>query len=87
MSKNIQIPMSLFIDMIKLIKDDELSQQERVLLESIVIPQIDEKLDRIISHENFSKYKSNTNPDDKEKLLREYLKRYDWLNIFMYIYD
>ena len=87
MSKNIQIPMSLFIDMIKLIKDDELSQQERVLLESIVIPQIDEKLDRIISHENFSKYKSNTNPDDKDKLLREYLKRYDWLNIFMYIYD
>ena len=87
MSKNIQIPMSLFIDMIKLIKDDELSQQERVLLESIVIPQIDEKLDRIISHENYSKYKSNTNPDDKEKLLREYLKRYDWLNIFMYIYD
>lgn len=77
MSKNIQIPMSLFIDMIKLIKDDELSQQERVLLESIVIPQIDEKLDRIISHENYSKYKSNTNPDDKEKLLREYLKRYD----------
>lgn len=69
--------MSLFIDMIKLIKDDELSQQERVLLESIVIPQIDEKLDRIISHENYSKYKSNTNPDDKEKLLREYLKRYD----------
>lgn len=77
MSKNIQIPMSLFIDMIKLIKDDELSQQERVLLESIAIPQIDEKLDRIISHENYSKYKSNTNPDDKEKLLREYLKRYD----------
>ena len=87
MSKNIQIPMSLFIDMIKLIKDDELSQQERVLLESIVIPQVDDKLDRIISHENYSKYKSNTNPDDKEKLLREYLKRYDWLNIFMYIYD
>ena len=87
MSKNIQIPMSLFIDMIKLIKDDELSQQERVLKESIVVPQIDEKLDRIISHENYSKYKSNTNPDDKEKLLREYLKRYDWLNIFMYIYD
>lgn len=77
MSKNIQIPMSLFIDMIKLIKDDELSQQERVLKESIVVPQIDEKLDRIISHENYSKYKSNTNPDDKEKLLREYLKRYD----------
>lgn len=77
MSKNIQIPMSLFIDMIKLIKDDELSQQERVLIESIVVPQIDDKLDRIISHENYSKYKSNTNPDDKEKLLREYLKRYD----------
>lgn len=77
MSKNIQIPMSLFIDMIKLIKDDELSQQERVLLESIVIPQIDEKLDRIISHENFSKYKSATTSDDKEKLLQEYLRRYD----------
>ena len=77
MSKNIQIPMNLFINMVRLIKDDELSQQERVLLESIVIPQVDDKLDRIISHENFSKYKSNTNPDDKDKLLREYLKRYD----------
>ena len=69
--------MSLFINMVKLIKDDELSQQERALLESIVIPQIDDKLERIIAHENFSKYKSNTNPDDKDKLLREYLKRYD----------
>lgn len=77
MSKNIQIPMNLFINMVRLIKDDELTQQERVLIESIVVPQIDYKLERIIAHENFSKYKSNTNPDDKEKLLREYLKRYD----------
>ena len=77
MSKNIQIPMSLFIDMIKLIKDDELSKRERVLIESIVVPQIDDKLERIIAHENFSKYKSATTSDDKEKLLKEYLRRYD----------
>ena len=76
MSKNIQIPMSLFINMVKLIKDDELTQQEKVLLESIVIPQIEEKLDKTINRINYTRCMEATTSEDKQRFMKEYLKRY-----------
>lgn len=77
MQKKISIDLTLFVNMVTLIKmNDELTDKDRLNLESVVIPLIDDKLDRIISHENFSRYIAKT-PEDKQRLLDEYLQRYN----------
>lgn len=78
MQKKISIDLTLFVNMVTLIKmNDELTDKDRLNLESVVIPLIDDKLDRIISHENFSRYIAAKTPEDKQRLLDEYLQRYN----------
>ena len=47
-----------------------------MLLESIVIPQIEEKLDKTINRINYTRCMEATTSEDKQRFMKEYLKRY-----------
>ncbi len=67
MPKNIQIPYDLFICLLRhfLLDDDLYVDDIKSALES--------KLDSIIRHNQFTAYKTTTDPVEREKLRQEYL--------------
>lgn len=67
MSKNIQIPQDLFILLLRhfLLDDDLYVDDIKSALQS--------KLDSIVRHNQFTAYKSATDPTEREKLRQEYL--------------
>lgn len=67
MSKNIQIPQELFIWLLRhfLLDDDLYDDDIKSALES--------KLDSIVRHNQFTAYKSATDPVEREKARQEYL--------------
>lgn len=77
MQENIRLDLRLFLNMVNLIKfGDEMSEEERKNLESIVIPQIEEKLDKTINRINYTRCMEATTSEDKQRFMKEYLKRY-----------
>lgn len=70
MSKNIQIPSDLFFD----ICDYFFKEQEDDLADDIR-KQLNLKVDKLINHELFSKYKTAPTGAEREKARQEYLNR------------
>lgn len=67
--KNIQIPYDLFIALVRyhLLEDDNCLNEIRQGLER--------KLDSLVSHELYSKYKTALTQEEREKARQEYLDR------------
>jgi hypothetical protein len=76
LSKNIQIPQSLFCDIIRLLfylDGEDISDTSRLICHRIDIA-IADKLERLKRHDAFSAYKSAPTGFDREQARREYLK-------------
>ena len=67
MSKNIQIPYELFIDLL-----DYFFNDNDYILDDIKNA-LELKLERIVAHQTFSKYKRAPQGTEREKLRQEYL--------------
>lgn len=70
MSKNIQIPSDLFFN----ICDYFFKEQEDYLADDIR-SQLNQKIDKLINHELFSRYKTAPTGVEREKARQEYLDR------------
>lgn len=70
MSKNIQIPSDLFFD----ICDYFFKEQDEILAEDIR-GQLNMKIDKLVNHELFSKYKTASTGAERERARQEYLDR------------
>ena len=67
MNKQVQIPTALFL---KLCEYLETAEDERG---TSLHQELSSKLDKIVSHEYFSKYKKSIAPEDREKYRKMYL--------------
>lgn len=69
--KQITIPESLFLDIVKLIAIDKPNDE---LMER-VRKGVYDKLDRLVEHELYSQYKTSPTPEQREKARKEYIER------------
>lgn len=69
--KTVQISERLFLDLIAffLSGDESPERKKRIKI------QIDEKMDKMINHQIYTQYKTDPNPEEREKARREYLDR------------
>jgi len=68
-SKQIQIPQSLFIDLVEYfeLKGDTPERHERI------VKALDDKMNRYLEHELYTKYKTAPTDEQKEQARQEYL--------------
>lgn len=79
MSKQVQIPMELFLDICLYFKEHWSDSYQTEDIKR----QLDDKLDKMISHLLFSKYKRAATPEEREQARREYLEHRGTLPSFI----
>lgn len=67
--KSVQIPESLFFDLVKYFFIDSDPAREESIKKSLQA-----KVDAIIKHNTYSRYKTSPTPEQQEKARREYLE-------------
>ena len=69
--KSIQIPQSLFIDLMQYFTMDMATEDRR----ERIVKGINDKLDRYLEHELYTKYKTAPTDEQKEQARQEYLEQ------------
>ena len=67
MKRNVQLPYELFVALIKfhLFQDDDYADE--------IATGLEQKLDALVRHELYTKYKTATSEEEREKARQEYL--------------
>ena len=74
MTKNIQIPRELFIRLLQYFQDTTLTDDELIQLSNQISSELSEKLDKLVSRELFTKYKTSTpTAEQREQARQKYL--------------
>ena len=71
MQKNVQIESDLFIALLDYFNDPE----SNAYMSEEIRKKLDDKLDKLINHELFTKYKRASTPTEREEARKEYLKQ------------
>ena len=74
MKKNIQISYELFLNIAKYFTIQE-NEQYKKELEEIIVREINEKLDKLVLHELYTKSKQAPTIEEKEQARQEYLNK------------
>ena len=70
-NKQIQIPQSLFVDLVQYFELDGDTQERH----DRIVKALDEKMDRYLEHELYTKYKTAPTDAQKEQARQEYLEQ------------
>lgn len=73
MSKNVQIPRELFIQLLQYFCDDTLDDDTFAELSHTITIQLNDKLDKMVQRELFTKYKNAATPEEREVARLKYL--------------
>ena len=76
MAKSVQIELDLFVDIYRYFSEN--SEQEPEIFKAL-----DEKLDKMINRELFTKYKRATTPEEREYFRKKYLEQRGFLPDFI----
>ncbi len=71
MQKNVQIESDLFIALLDYFNDPE----SNAYMSEEIRKKLDDKLDKLMNHELFTKYKRATTADEREQARKEYLEQ------------
>jgi len=71
MQKNVQIDAKLFIALLDYFNDPD----NNAYMVDDIQKKLDDKLDKLINHELFTKYKRASTPTEREEARKEYLKQ------------
>ena len=69
--KSIQIPQTLFVDLVQYFEFDGDTQERH----DRIVKALDDKMDRYLEHELYTKYKTAPTEEQKEKARQEYLEQ------------
>lgn len=69
--KSIQIPQTLFVDLVQYFELDGDTQERH----DRIVKALDDKMDRYLEHELYTKYKTAPTEEQKEKARQEYLEQ------------
>ena len=72
--REVKIDIYLFIDICRLINcNDELAPEEKKALEKRISEQLDIKIDKLISHALYTKYKKSITEEERNQALKDFL--------------
>lgn len=73
--KSIQIPEVLFLQICQYFFIDELTEAEREIKEKAIRQGLTDKLDRVVEHNLYSRYKTAPTDEEKERARKEYVEK------------
>lgn len=71
--KNVQIPETLFFDLIRYFCIDTLKDWEYQEIYKRIQSEVNKKVDKIVAHNLFTNYKRAVTPEDRENARKKYL--------------
>lgn len=73
MSNNVQISRELFVSILQYFLTPDLDEDTQRELFDFISNEVDEKLDKMVARELFSKYKTATTSEQREQARKKYL--------------
>lgn len=72
--REVKIDINLFMDICRYMKcDDEMTSEEKKELEKRICEQLDFKMDKLIMHALFTRYRQGVTEDERKQALKEFL--------------
>ena len=73
MTKTIRISSELFVKLLQYFNDSTLTDDELIELSNEISDELNNKLDKLVTRDLFTKYKIAVTPEDREKARMKYL--------------